>query len=180
MEWHEYGLDGVDALRVVVSCVVFYFGIIIVVRLFGQRALASLSSFDLAAIIALGAVVGRAILGDTPTRRRCPRRRDAAHPPGGDRAGAAERPHRGHRQQPRDRPHGGRGVPHRQHGPRPCRSRRSDLEARMAGIRELSEVACVILEPTGQISVIKRGRPIDPVPLDGVVGAERIPRSDIG
>ncbi|RAD53501.1 DUF421 domain-containing protein, partial [Burkholderia multivorans] len=28
MEWHEYGLDGVDALRVVVSCVVFYFGII--------------------------------------------------------------------------------------------------------------------------------------------------------
>ncbi|RAG64386.1 DUF421 domain-containing protein, partial [Burkholderia multivorans] len=49
MEWHEYGLDGVDALRVVVSCVDFYFGIIIVARPFGQRALASLSSFDLAA-----------------------------------------------------------------------------------------------------------------------------------
>ncbi|MGO2986375.1 MAG: hypothetical protein ACTIH7_16230 [Brevibacterium aurantiacum] len=54
MDWLEFGLDGIDAVRIVVSCIAFYLGIIILVRVFGQRTLASLSSFDLAAIIALG------------------------------------------------------------------------------------------------------------------------------
>ncbi len=67
MEWYDFGLDGFDALRIIISCAVFYFGIIVVVRLFGQRTLTSLSSFDLAGIIALGAIVGRSILGNTPT-----------------------------------------------------------------------------------------------------------------
>ena len=67
MDWMEYGLNGVDAIRVVVSCVTFYIGIILLMRVFGQRTLSSLSSFDVAAIIAMGAVIGRAILGDTPT-----------------------------------------------------------------------------------------------------------------
>ena len=67
MDWMEYGLNGADAIRVVISCIAFYFGIILLLRIFGQRTLASLSSFDLAAIIAMGAIIGRAILGDTPT-----------------------------------------------------------------------------------------------------------------
>ena len=54
--WTEYGLDWIDAIRVVVSCIVFYGGVLLLVRVLGQRTLASLSSFDLAAIIALGAI----------------------------------------------------------------------------------------------------------------------------
>ena len=181
MEWHEFGLDGFDALRVVISCVVFYFGIIVVVRLFGQRALASLSSFDLAAIIALGAVVGRAILGNTPTlvagvlavgtllvlqavtgqARRSARIEGIVNSPAivlmAGEEFLTDNMARAHVD-------------------------RVEVisKLRMAGIRQLSEVACVILEPTGQISVTKRGRPIDPVLLHGVVGAERIPRDDVG
>src|SRR5699024_12388842 len=67
MDWMEYGFNGADAIRVVISCIAFYFGITLLLRIFGQRTLASLSSFDLAAIIAMGATIGRAILGDTPT-----------------------------------------------------------------------------------------------------------------
>ena len=65
--WQEYGVTWADALRVVVSCLVLYAAVLLVIRLLGQRTLASMSSFDLAAIIALGAVIGRAILGHTPT-----------------------------------------------------------------------------------------------------------------
>ncbi len=50
---------------------------------------------------------------------------------------------------------------------------------RMSGIRAMSEVACVILEPTGQISVIRHGAPIDEALLHGVVGADRVPRDDV-
>ncbi|MCM1011201.1 MULTISPECIES: YetF domain-containing protein [unclassified Brevibacterium] len=177
MDWMEFGLDGVDAVRIVVSCIVFYLGIIVLVRIVGQRALANLSSFDLAAIIALGAIVGRAILGDTPTlaagvlaigtllilqaltgqARRYARIDGVVNSPavvlmaGGE--FLADTMARAHVD-------------------------RAEVisKLRLAGIRQLSEVACVILEPTGQISVIRRGAPIDEDLLRGVVGADRVPR----
>lgn len=61
------GLQWADAASVVVSAVGVYLGFLILIRLIGQRALASMSSFDVAAVIALGAVMGRAVLGYTPT-----------------------------------------------------------------------------------------------------------------
>ncbi|TSI19757.1 DUF421 domain-containing protein [Brevibacterium aurantiacum] len=176
MDWLEFGLDGTDAVRIVVSCIAFYLGIIILVRVFGQRTLASLSSFDLAAIIALGAIVGRSILGDTPTLFA------------GLLAlatllilqaltGKARRFHR---------------IAGVVNSPAIVLMAGSELlfdnlarahvdpaevysKLRMAGIRQRAEVACVILEPTGQISVTRRGVPIDDEMLRGVIGAERIP-----
>lgn len=179
LNWMEFGLDGIDAVRIIVSCIVFYIGIIILVRVFGQRTLASLSSFDLAAIIALGAIIGRAILGDTPTL--------IAGLLGlatllvlQALTGKARHFHR---------------IASIVNSPAVVLMAGSELltdnlakahvdpaevysKLRMAGIRQRAEVACVILEPTGQISVTKRGAPIDEDLLRGVIGAERIPRED--
>src|SRR5699024_7012542 len=47
---------------------------------------------------------------------------------------------------------------------------------RSAGIRNRDEVACVLLESRGQISVIRRGAPIAGEMLPGAIGAERVPR----
>ena len=46
---------------------------------------------------------------------------------------------------------------------------------RSAGIRNRDEVACAILESTGQISVIRRGAPIDEEMLADAIGAHRVP-----
>ncbi len=175
--WTEYGLDWVDAIRVVVSCIVFYGGVLLLVRVLGQRTLASLSSFDLAAIIALGAVIGRAILGDTPTLfagllglatllilqavtgqvRRFRRAARVVNSPAvvlmaGDEL-LLDNMARSH-----------------------VVADEVYSKLRLAGVRNRSEVACVIMEPTGQISVLRRGAPLDDDLLRGVIGAERIPR----
>jgi hypothetical protein len=63
----QLGISWVDALAVVVSAVGVYVAFLVLVRIVGQRALAALSSFDFAAAITLGAVMGRAVLGYTPT-----------------------------------------------------------------------------------------------------------------
>lgn len=56
-----------DAATVLVSAVGIYLAFLIMLRIVGQRALAAMSSVDLAAMIAFGAVMGRAVLGYTPT-----------------------------------------------------------------------------------------------------------------
>ena len=177
MDWMEYGLNGADAIRVVISCIAFYFGIILLLRVFGQRTLSSLSSFDLAAVIAIGSIIGRAILGDTPTlvagvlglstmlilqaisgysRRFGALARIVNSPAVVLMAGSEilndnlARTHVDH----------------------------DELIAKLraAGIRNFDEVACAILESTGQISIIRRGAPIDEEMLADAIGAERVPR----
>lgn len=177
MNWMEFGLDWVDALRIVLSCIVFYVAVIVVVRVLGQRTLSSLSSFDLAALIALGAIIGRAILGDTPTL--------VAGLLGLATllilqavTGLARRSNR---------------ISHTVNSPAIVLMAGSELvdenlhhahvdaaeiysTLRRAGIRQRSEVACVILEPTAQLNVIRRGAPIDEELLVDVIGAELVPR----
>ncbi|PFG30080.1 DUF421 domain-containing protein [Paramicrobacterium agarici] len=174
--WAEYGLDWIDAIRVVVSCIVFYGGVLLLVRVLGQRTLASLSSFDLAAIIALGAVIGRAILGDTPTLF----------------AGLLGLATLLVLQALTGQIRRIKGATRFVNSPAIVLMAGNDLlvdnlarthvvsdevysTLRRAGVRNTSEVACVILEPTGQISVLKRGELIEPEILCGVVGADRIP-----
>ncbi|MGO2034886.1 MAG: DUF421 domain-containing protein [Brevibacterium sp.] len=179
MEWNwlEFGLDGVDAIRIVASCIVFYGGIILLLRILGQRTLASLSSFDLAAILAIGAIIGRSILGDTPTLaagvlalatllllqaltglgRRFGVVRGLVNSPAIVLMAGSEML--------------ADNLAHAHVDPDEVLTK-----LRTAGVRHLGEVACVILEPTGQISVIRRGAPIDDALLVGVVGAERVPR----
>lgn len=61
------GLSLTEAATVVVSTTGVYLAFLVLVKLVGQRALAAMSSFDFAAAIALGAVMGRTVLGFTPT-----------------------------------------------------------------------------------------------------------------
>ena len=61
------GLSWTDAVSVVLSAIGVYLAFLILIRIVGQRALAAMSSFDFASTIAVGAIMGRAVLGYTPT-----------------------------------------------------------------------------------------------------------------
>lgn len=174
--WENLAVSPVEAVLVVVSAIGMYFTFLILIRLLGQRVMASMSSFDLAAIIALGSVAGRAILGYTPNlsagvigvatllamqaitgRIRQSRRGSAvvSNRPLLLMAGRdvmTENLHRAHM------------VEDELHS-----------KLRQAGVRTTAEVACVFLESTGAVSVLRRGELIDPELLRGVEQADRIP-----
>ena len=176
--WHDFGLTWTDAIRVVLSAVGLYALVLVLIRVMGQRTMASLSSFDLAAAVALGAVVGRAILGYTPTLA----------------AGALGLVtllvlQAGTGQLRRYR-RGAVAISNRafvlmagseivEANLRKTHVSETEITAklRQSGIRSRMEVACVILESTGQISVLRAGVPIDPEFLENVRGAELIPAS---
>lgn len=63
----DYSLRWTQALSVVFAAVGLYVALLVVLRLVGRRLVAPLSTYDVAAGIALGAVFGRAVLGYTPT-----------------------------------------------------------------------------------------------------------------
>ncbi|WP_186758986.1 DUF421 domain-containing protein [Arthrobacter alpinus] len=176
--WHDYGLTWGDASRVVLSAIALYALVLMLIRLMGQRTMASLSNFDLAAAVALGAVVGRAILGYTPTLtagvlglvtllvlqaltgqlRRFPRivtivnNRAYLLMAGSEIVAANLR---------------------RTH----VSEDEISARLRLAGIRSRKEIACVILEATGEISVLRIGVAIELELLENVKGAELIPAS---
>jgi uncharacterized membrane protein YcaP (DUF421 family) len=55
------------AVTVVVTCVVVYLAFIVLVRVMGARVLTGTSSFDLACVVAFGAILGRTVLLADPT-----------------------------------------------------------------------------------------------------------------
>lgn len=150
-------------VQVVVATVVVYLAFVLLLRLAGPRPLATLSLPDLAFVMAVGAVVGRTTLLSDPSlvsglvalvtlfavqglttllQRRGPWRR---------------RVHRSPVVLVRD----GRLRPDALR-----RARVHDDELREAlrdaGVVALADVACAVLEPTGRISVLRGGRPLDP------------------
>lgn len=175
--WEHLGIGPTEALAVAVATVGMYLAMVVLIRVVGQRMISAMSSFDLAAIIAFGAVIGRAVLGDAPRLA------------GGLVAlvtlialqaltGAVRALPRGaHVVSVRPKLlMAGETVDRRQ-------LRRSHVtlaelhsRLRIAGVRHPSEVAAVVLEPNGSISVLCRGEPIDPALLDGVIGADQVPR----
>jgi uncharacterized membrane protein YcaP (DUF421 family) len=150
-----------EAGSVVVSAVGVYLGFLVLVRLAGQRLLSAAGLGDLAAALALGAIMGRTILGYTPTltagllgmatllvmhttytlARRSPRfGRLLSRPPI---LLVAD----------------GRVL---HDNLRRARMREDDLrhKLRQASVRRYDEVAAAVLEPTGGLSVLRRGEPI--------------------
>ncbi|HLS63876.1 MAG TPA: YetF domain-containing protein, partial [Ruania sp.] len=61
---------------------------------------------------------------------------------------------------------------------RHCHVVLSELQSRLrqAGVRHRGEVAAVVFEPSGAISVLRRGDGIDARLLEGVRGADQVPR----
>lgn len=165
-----------EALAVIISTAALYWGFILIIRVLGQRALARISSPDLATVVALGAVIGRAALGYTPTlgagmlalvtlfamqAMAGQIRRLTVYPESLNNA-------------PWLLMAGTTAIPEN--------LRRTHLaqeellaQIRLAGVRHLSEVACVILEPTGEISVLRRGIPLDHDLMVDVRGIEQVP-----
>ncbi|WP_300008167.1 YetF domain-containing protein [Pseudonocardia sp.] len=61
------GVDLSSAAAVVLATIGMYLALLVLVRLFGQRSLSSMSGTDMACVVALGAVIGRASLLQVPT-----------------------------------------------------------------------------------------------------------------
>jgi uncharacterized membrane protein YcaP (DUF421 family) len=171
----DLGVTWSQAAAVVLSAVGIYLAFLVLIKVAGQRALASMSSFDFAAAVAFGAVVGRVVLGDTPTLEagviglvtlfclqaafsvaRRSRRVDAA---------LSNLPLllMADGRVLRDNLHSARMV-------------ESELKAklRLAGVRSYEDVACAILERTGAVSVLRRGEAISLDLLGDVRGREAL------
>ncbi len=172
----HFSITWTDALAVVVATASLYWMFVLLVRLLGQRALARMSSTDLAVIIVVGAVIGRAALGYTPTlvsgllamftlfsmqafagniRRRIRTAWPLNNAPlllMAGRSFVEENLRLIHLDEEELSP-----------------------KLREAGIRHRSEVAAVILEPTGEISVLRRGIPLDRSLMADVRGVKHLP-----
>lgn len=169
----EYGSSWVALSRVAVSTVLIYLAVIGFTRLSGVRALATMSSFDFAATVAVGSTVASTGLGSTPLahgllvlvllfllqyvvaqlRRRTRLQRVVDN-------------------QPLLIMRDGQVL---DDNLRTARVSRSELWAqlRMAGVQRREDVSAVIMETTGEMSILSRDGLVDDVLLEGVRGAER-------
>ncbi|CAN5447928.1 hypothetical protein BH23ACT6_BH23ACT6_03700 [soil metagenome] len=174
--WDLLTVGPLESLAVIVSTIGMYVAMLLLVRVLGPRMLSGMSGFDLAAVIAFGAVIGRTALGELPVfssglialatlvtlqgavgmlrRNRVGLALIDTHPfvlMAGDRM-LVENMSR-------------------------CHVLPGELQSRLrlAGVSHPSEVAAVIFEPNGGISVLRRGTLIDPQLLSGVIGASEVP-----
>ena len=172
----ELGITWPHAIAVVASAVGIYVAFLLFVRIFGQRVLMAMSTFDVVVTVMLGSVAGRVILGHPPTLtsgilglatlflleavfgqlRSSMRVHKLMNSPARLLMIGAEI--------------------------QEATLKRSHITLwelhgalRRAGIRSYREIACVLHEPGGGISVLRRGIPIDPHLLTDVAGADRIP-----
>ena len=175
--WREVGLPSWHAaFAVVVSTVAIYAFFVLLVRVLGQRVLSRASGFDVAAVIALGAITGRVTLGYTPTLV----------------AGAlalltlfAAEAVVGELRRVRtmDSLFDNRAVVLVAGGKiqedllRRSHFVEDELRAslRRHGVHRLEDAELVVLERTGEISVLHTGRTIDPFVVHNVIGADRLP-----
>ncbi|MFV0254201.1 MAG: DUF421 domain-containing protein [Beutenbergiaceae bacterium] len=175
MEVQEFTPGWQDLSTVVLTAVMLYVVFIAVVRILGQRVLGTMSSLDVLVVITMGAVLGRAILGVSTNLaggivamltllaiqalfaqlRKWPRTKHFV----------------------RNRPIAlvvdGRVL---QQNLDRCHIEQSDLSARMrvAGVRSVDEIALMVLESTGQVSLVRSGAPVDRRLYADVRGVEEV------
>jgi uncharacterized membrane protein YcaP (DUF421 family) len=168
------GASWTELAVVVLAAVATYAAVIAFTRLAGVRSLAKMSSFDFAATVAVGSVVAGTITGNAAVAVgllalgllfllqyvvAVLRRRDLLH-------GLVDNP-----------PMllmAGREV--LEDNLRHVRVSREELwsQLRLNGVHHRDQVQAVIMETTGDISVLQVGEPLDPELLRGVRGAEQL------
>ena len=166
------GTSGPDLGAVVVSTVLVYALVVLLTRLSGPRSLAKMSSFDFAATVAVGSTLASAALTSAPLSNGAValvvlfglqaivgvlRRRGAF-------AGLIDN-------SPLLLMAGSRVLDdHLQQ----ARISREELygQLRSAGVHRLEQVTAVVLETTGDLSVLTGGAAVDPELLAGVRGRE--------
>ena len=159
---------------IVISAVLVYVAVIVLTRLSGVRSLAKMSSFDFAATVAVGSTVASTALGSTPLVNGVValcmlyglqyliatlRRRDVFH-------GALD-----------NAPMLLMAGPEVLEGNlRHTRVSREELWAqlRLAGVQRREQVRAVIMETTGDMSILQGEGPFDAELLQGVRGADRL------
>jgi uncharacterized membrane protein YcaP (DUF421 family) len=164
-----------EVVATIVATVAMYLVMVVLIRVLGQRLIASLSSFDVAAVIAFGAIIGRSALGDRPRLMTgvvalCTLVLIQAI------VGAM-----------RATPLGSRVVAVKpvllMAGPRRLeanlrRCHISDAELRsrlrLAGVRHPDQVAAVIFEPSGSVSVLRSDGPLSNELFVDVIGAQEL------
>lgn len=163
------------ALSVVVSTSVMYFLFLLVARVTGHRILTGMSSFDLAATLVVGAIVGRTTLGPVPTLAAGIiafftllalqlTMGKLAH---------SELGYRVFSNQPILLITDG-DVLYENLKKTHLNESELRIKLRGVGVTAMRDLAAVILEPTGSLSVLRSG-PISTHMLDGVTGREKIP-----
>lgn len=185
IDWAQVGerlwIEPGHAVAVVVSAVGIYLAFLVLVRIFGARVLAGMGTFDVVVVITIGAVAGRVILGHPPTLAAgviglaCLFAMEAGF-------GEARRTLRGARWINAGAVVLMAGGEVLMENLRAAHVTRSELSAalRHAGVRHHGEVACVVFESTGRISVLRRGELLAPGLLTGVRDADRIPAQLFG
>ncbi|QOQ38590.1 DUF421 domain-containing protein [Trueperella pecoris] len=175
------GITGFQALAIVVGTIAMYTFLLVLLRVLGQRVSARLSTYDMAAIIIIGAIAGRATLGHTPTLA------------GGVVALLTLFSVRAVLGFLRLHPRGNSiinnppilvmaGTTIFTEALREAHVSQDELwmALRQAGVRNDDEVAAVVLEPNGSFSVLRRGVPIDPRILAHTRGQDLIPPAFLG
>jgi uncharacterized membrane protein YcaP (DUF421 family) len=174
----QFEISGSTALTVVVTTVCIYLTFIVLVRVMGTRVLTGTSSFDLACVVAFGAILGRTVLLADPTlaigvvalttfvlmqaalgllRQSPVLYRWLNHPPimlVADGQLLVANMRRAHVVEDELR-----------------------QAARRAGVRALDEVQCIVLERNGALSVVRSDRALDPWLLEDVNGSPAMPGS---
>lgn len=176
MAWSDlaqrFAASTTDLLVVVVATVAIYLWVILCTRVLGLRSFAKMSAFDFAMTIATGSVIATVALGTVPLTGGM----TAVAVLFGAQFGVAWlRRHAAVNRYLDNQPllllYEGRIID--EHLAR-ARLTRGDLmgKLRAAGVREVSAVRLVVLETTGDTSVITGSGPLDPALLDGVVLGE--------
>ncbi len=172
----ELGISGLTAATILVATPAVYLAVIVLTRVSGVRSLAKMSSFDFAATVAIGSTVSSAALGSTSLAAGAlaltvifalqfaialVRRRGWAQ-------GAFDN-------QPVLLMAEGHVLDDRLAA---VRVSRVELWAqlRLAGIERLEQVGAVVMETTGEMSVLRVGA-LSPELLEGVQGAEQLRRA---
>ena len=160
---------------VVLSAIGIYLGFMVLVKIFGSRVLSSMTASDAVVVIMFGAVGGRVILGHPPTLAAgliglfTLMLLEAAFGTLRRYTGWGRRLDRSPVLVVAD----GQLLPENM---RRCHVSRTDVYSavRRAGMGSLDGVQAMILEPTGTLSVIRTGQPLDRDVLRNVRGADRL------
>lgn len=163
-------------LAVVLAAVIIYLTFWLLVRVFGPRTLRGMSTFDTVLVVMFGAVAGRVILGNLPTLASgivgltTLFMLEAVF-------GQIRKTARGMRvlnARPMVLMVGETLLPaamKRMH----INEHELNCALRRAGISHRSQVACVVCESNGELSVLRHGTLLDPTLLFDVANAEAIP-----
>lgn len=175
LEWLFITPEG--ALATVIATTVMYLLVILVSRILGARVLTGLTSFDMLAGIIFGAIVGRATLGPGPTLTTGIIAFLTLVALQGT-IGQIAHTKRGEHwvnNQPLLLYAGSKPL---EDVLRKTRISRDELQSklRLAGIQSNDQISAIILEPTGEISILTSDRLIDHGLVDDVIGKEKIPR----